>query len=70
MLVAQAYVSGETAVIRDEKLRAFDGRQITVNIVLPQKEKRTIDFDSYVSPSERANFADEYVRSLRKNDRV
>ena len=70
MWVAQAYVSGETAVIRDEKLRAFDGRQITVNIVFPEKQKRSIDFNAYVSPNERANFADEYVKELRENDRI
>ena len=70
MWAVQAYVNGETAVIRDEKLRAFDGKQITVNIVLPKKEKREIDFNSYVVPNERANFADEYVKELRENDRI
>ena len=34
------------------------------------KRRKNLDFDSYVIPCERANFADQYIEELRKNDRV
>ena len=37
---------------------------------IEKKQRKQLDFDSYVIPCERANFADKYVAELRSNDRV
>ena len=34
------------------------------------KQRKKLDFDSYVIPCGRANFADGYVKELRDNDRI
>ncbi len=39
MWATQAYVAGDTVTIRDEKLKRFDGQQITVSILLPEQKK-------------------------------
>ena len=69
MITSQVQVLGDSVVIQDEKLKEFDGQQITVSIVLPSKQKKDIDFDSYPLHSERANIADEYIKEFRSNDR-
>lgn len=43
MYATQAYVNGNTVTIQDEVLKDFDGQQITVNIILPERKKRGID---------------------------
>lgn len=40
---------------------------ILMNNVKPRKK---LDFDSYVIPCERANFADQYISELRADDRL
>ena len=37
---------------------------------IEKQRRRQLDFDSYVIPCERANFAESYVEELRSNDRV
>ena len=37
---------------------------------IEKQHRRKLDFDSYVIPCERANFAESYVEELRSNDRV
>lgn len=39
MWAAQAYVTGDTVTIQDEKLKNFDGQQITVTLMLPEQKK-------------------------------
>ena len=39
MWATQAYVAGDTVTIRDEKLKRFDGQQITVSILLPEQKR-------------------------------
>ena len=36
---------------------------------IERKQRRQLDFDSYVIPCERANFADSYIEGLRSNAR-
>ncbi len=69
MQTAQVCVNGNTVTIQDENFRKFDGKQIFVTYSVQESKRKTIDFDSYVIPSERANFAQEYVQELRRNDR-
>ncbi|MBO4727216.1 MAG: hypothetical protein J5631_02185 [Spirochaetaceae bacterium] len=39
MWATQAYVIGDTMTIQDEKLKSFDGQQLTITIALPAQEK-------------------------------
>lgn len=39
MWATQAYVNGDTVTIQDEKLKSFDGQQLTITIALPSQEK-------------------------------
>lgn len=43
MWTTQAYVTGNSILIEDEALRDFDGQQITVSVILPKNQKRSID---------------------------
>ncbi len=46
-------------------------RVLTASLDSMKKErKQQLDFDSYVIPCERADFADSYVQELRENDRI
>ncbi len=46
-------------------------RVLTASLDSMKKErKRQLDFNSYVIPCERADFADSYVQELRENDRI
>ena len=46
-------------------------RVLSVSVGTIEKQwRRQLDFDSYVIPCERVNFADSYVEELRSNDRV
>ena len=69
MITSRVQVHGDSVVIQDAKLKEFDGQQIMVSIVLPNTQKKDIDFDSYPLHSERANIADEYIREIRDSDR-
>ena len=53
----------------EEQLELLNSLTISVQSI-GQKNRRKLDFDSYVIPSKRANFADKYVEELRSNDRV
>ena len=53
----------------EEQRELLDVLSISVKN-MERKRRRKLDFDSYVIPCERANFADSYIQEIRSNDRV
>lgn len=74
MLAAvKGIVQGNTVVIEDDDIREYDGTEVVVTLLnYPQKEvkKESVDWDSFVIPSERGKNVDEYMREMRENDRL
>ena len=72
MLAVKGIVQGNTIVIEDEDIREYDGAEVLVTLLkYPQRKARkaSVDWDSFVIPSERGLHADEYIREMRDNDR-
>ena len=53
----------------EEQRELLDVLSISVKNI-KRKRRRKLDFDSYVIPCKRANFADSYIQELRSNDIV
>lgn len=74
MLAAvKGIIQGNTVVIENEDMRAYDGTEVIVTLLgyPAQIKKRTaIDWDSFVKPSERGKHVDEYMKEMRENDRL
>lgn len=74
MLAAvKGIVQGNTVVIEDEDIRAYDGTEVIVTLLnYPQKNvrKEPVDWDSFVIPSERGQNVDGYMKEMRENDRL
>lgn len=74
MLAAvKGIVQGNTVVIEDEDIRDYNGTEVIVTLLnYPQRkvEKAPVDWDSFVTPSERGQHVDEYMREMRENDRL
>ncbi len=73
MLAAvKGVVQGNTVVIKDDDIREFEGTEAVVTLLsYPQKEarKESVDWNSFVIPSERGKNVDGYMREMRENDR-
>ncbi|MBO5335940.1 MAG: hypothetical protein J6A94_02260 [Lachnospiraceae bacterium] len=72
LAVVKGRVQGNTVLI-DEDIRVYDGTEVIVTLLnSPQKEARkaSIDWDSFVIPSERGQNVDEYMKEMRENDRL
>lgn len=66
-------VQGNTVVIEDDDIREYDGTEVIVTLLdYPEKQakKASVDWDSFVIPSERGRNVDEYMREMRENDRL
>lgn len=74
MLAAvRGIIQGNTVVIEDDDIRDYDGAEVVVTLLNdPQKkvEKKSIDWDSFVIPSERGKNVDGYMKEMRENDRL
>lgn len=74
MLAAvKGIVQGNTVVIEDDDIREYDGAEVVVTLLdYPQKKvkKVPVDWDSFAIPSERGKNVDEYMREIRKDDRL
>ncbi len=53
----------------EEQVELLNSISLSISKLKSSHRKR-LDFDSYVIPCERANFADKYIEELRINDRV
>ena len=66
-------VQGNTVIIEDDDIREYDGAEVIVTLLnhpLKKEKKATVDWDSFVIPSERGQNVDEYMREMRENDRL
>ena len=74
MLAAvKGIVQGNTVVIEDEDIRDYNGTEVIVTLLnYPQRkvEKAPVDWDSFVTTSERGQHVDEYMKEMRENDRL
>lgn len=74
MLAAvKGIVQGNTVIIIDDDIREYDGAEVIVTVLnYSQKENRkaSVDWDSFVLPSERGKNVDEYMKEMRENDRL
>lgn len=74
MLAAvKGIVQGNTVIIVDDDIREYEGTEVVVTLLnYPQNEvrKESVDWDSFVIPSERGKNVDEYMREMRENDRL
>ena len=74
MLAAvKGIVQGNTVVIEDEDIRDYNGTEGIVTLLnSPQRKakKASVDWDSFVIPSERGKHVDEYMKEMRENDRL
>lgn len=74
MLAAvKGVVRGNTIVIENEDLRPYDGTEVVVTLLdtpIQKKQKKAVDWDSFVIPSERGKNVEEYMREMRDNDRL
>ena len=73
MLALKGIIQGNTVIVEDENIQAYEGNDAIVTILDLKKKKRkrrNIDLDKFVIPTERGQNADEYVRGLRNNDRI
>ena len=74
MLAAvKGIVQGNTVVIKEDDITDYDGAEVVVTLLnYPQKksQKVSVDWDSFVIPSERGRKVDEYMREMREDDRL
>lgn len=74
MLAAvKGIVQGNTVVIKEDDITDYDGAEVVVTLLnYPQKksQKVSVDWDSFVIPSERGRNVDEYMREMREDDRL
>lgn len=74
MLAAvKGVVRGNTIVVENEDLRPYDGAEVVVTLLdtsIQNKQKKAVDWDSFVIPSERGKNVEEYMREIRDNDRL
>ncbi len=66
-------IKGNTVIIENEDLYKYDGSEVVV-IFLDHPgrniKKESVDWDSFVIPSERGKNVDTYMRETRDNDRL
>lgn len=74
MLAAvKGIVRGNTIIIENEDLSPYDGAEVVVTLLdtpIQKKQKKAVDWDSFVIPSERGKNVEEYMREMRDNDRL
>ena len=73
MLALKGIIQGNTVIVEDENIQAYEGNDAIVTILdfpYGKRKRRNIDLDKFVIPTELGQNADEYVRGLRNNDRV
>lgn len=73
MLTAvKGIIRGNTVEMEDD-MQEYDGAEVVVTVLnyhKKAKSKEPIDWDSFVIPSERGKYVDEYIREMRENDRL
>lgn len=72
MLAVAGVIKGDSVVLENDNVRNYDGKNIILTILdggQSEKKKESVDWDSFVIPSERGKNVEEYMREMRDNDR-
>lgn len=74
MLAAvKGIVRGNTVIVENEDLCEYDGSEVVVTFLDKpdrKRKKESVDWDSFVIPSERGKNVDAYMREMREDDRL
>lgn len=73
MLAVKGIIQGNMVVVKDEDIKAYDGKDVIITILdypYGQAQKESLDLDQFVIPTERGKHADSYIKELRENDRL
>jgi hypothetical protein len=73
MLAVKGSIRENALVLENEDIRKYNGKDVIVTILDSSsypKRSKNIDFNQFVTPTERGEKADEYVRGLREHDRL
>ncbi len=74
MLAAvKGIVRGNTVIIENEDLYEYDGSEVVVTFLDQpgrKRKKESVDWDSFVIPSERGKNVDAYMKEMREDDRL
>lgn len=71
MVAVKGYYNGSNIVL-DEQIEMTAGQKLMVIIetLEPESERKRIDLDKYVTPTERGKHVEEYMEEMRGNDRI
>lgn len=73
MLAVKGFIQGNVVIVEDEDIRSYEGKDVIVTILdYPYRcsKRKKINLDKFVTPTERGEKADEYIKELRANDRI
>lgn len=72
MLAVKGVIQVNKVIVEDEDIKAYDGKDVIVTILdYPyKKQHKKIDFDKYVTPTERGKNVEAYMEEMRGNDRI
>lgn len=73
MLSVAGVVKGDAVVLENDSVRNYDGKNIILTILdgrYSERKKDTVDWDSFVIPSERGKNVEGYMKEMRENDRL
>ncbi len=64
-------INGNTITVNNGDITLLDGKNVLISVLekKQQQEKDPIDILTYVKPCVRADFANDYIKGLRNNDR-
>lgn len=67
LMAVKGIMRGNTVVIENEDMKEYDGTEVVVTFLEYPKKKRkeSIDWDSFVEPSERGKNVEEYMKEMR-----
>lgn len=69
MLAVNGYYNG-TNIILEQEVDMIKGQRLMVILETPKQTRKKIDFDKYVTTTERGRNVEEYMKEMRENDRV
>ncbi|RKI36015.1 hypothetical protein D7V96_26310 [bacterium D16-59] len=74
MLAAvKGVIKDNMVIVENEDLKDYNGIEVVVTLLghpRKQGQKKEIDWDGFVIPSERGQNVDGYMKEMRENDRI
>jgi len=69
MLAVNGYYNG-TSIVLDDEVEMEKGQRLLVVLDTPKRRRKKLDFDKYVTTTERGRNVDNYMEEMRAGDRV